>query len=288
MPENVDWRDLRNKRVLGYQSWHRKRYRIHRADVLKGMMADIADRGPDHVIISGDLVNIALEREFLAATEWLKGVGTPDSVTVVPGNHDAYVRVPHSSGLQHWQPWMTGDDAAKSFPFVRKRGPVAFVMLSTAIPTRWFSAAGQLGQQQLQELEKILKSLATDEYFRVVVLHHPPEDYPTKPRKALRDRAQFREVLARQGAELVLHGHQHHSHFGNVKSPSGRTPVVGVPSASAALTLGKNKAARWNLFDVQKTESHWRLSVEGRALTDSGFSTIGKWHMTVNMPEEML
>ena len=183
---------------------------------------------------------------------------------------------------------MTGDDAAKSFPFVRKRGPVAFVMLSTAIPTRWFSAAGQLGQQQLQELEKILKSLATDEYFRVVVLHHPPEDYPTKPRKALRDRAQFREVLARQGAELVLHGHQHHSHFGNVKSPSGRTPVVGVPSASAALTLGKNKAARWNLFDVQKTESHWRLSVEGRALTDSGFSTIGKWHMTVNMPEEML
>ena len=65
--------------------------------------------------------------------------------------------------------------------------------------------------------------------FRVVILHHPPEDHPTIHRKALQDRILFREVLARTGAELILHGHQHHSHFGSIPGPIGKIPVLGVP-----------------------------------------------------------
>lgn len=285
MPEKVDWRDICSKRFFGYQSWRRRRYKIHRPDVLAAMMADITNRSPDHTIVSGDLTNIALEQEFLASREWLTGVGTPEHVTVIPGNHDAYVELPFSSGLRNWQPWMTGDDATSvSFPFVRKRGLVAFVMLSTAVPTRWFSAAGELGAKQLEDLATALKELEQNNFFRIVVLHHPPEDYPTKPRKALRDRAEFRAVLGRHGAELVLHGHQHHSHFGFVNGPSGRIPVVGVPSASAALSSGTDKVARWNLFDVRETVSGWQLSVEGRVLTENGYSTIGSWHMDVTRP----
>lgn len=282
LPANVRWRDIMNKRFLGYQSWHRKRHLRHRPEVLDAMLADIRANAPDHVIVSGDLVNIALPQEFVASAEWLKRVGQPQNVTVIPGNHDAYVEVPFADGLKHWEPWMLGDDAsAVSFPFVRRRGPVAFVMLSTAIPTIPFSAAGELGQQQLDKLDALLADLQGKDLFRVVVLHHPPEDYPTKRRKALRDRSAFRDVLARRGAELVLHGHQHHSHFGHVTGPHGSIPVLGTPSASMTMNSPKGEASKWNLFDVQRSQSNWRLSVHRRALSEIGFATFGRWHLDI-------
>ena len=46
---------------------------------------------PDHIAVTGDLVNLALDDEVEAARGWLETVGPPDLVSVVPGNHDAYV-----------------------------------------------------------------------------------------------------------------------------------------------------------------------------------------------------
>lgn len=117
--------------------------------------------------------------------------------------------------------------------------------------------------------------------FRVLVLHHPPEDRPTRPRKALSDRAAFREALRRQGAELVLHGHQHHSHFGVIEGPRGKIPVLGVPSASMALNLRKGDEARWNLIEVKEANAGWRLSVHSRALKDRGFDSFGRWTLDI-------
>lgn len=280
---NVTTGDLLNKRLLGYVSWHRKRHLRHRPEVLAAMLKDIAAARPDHTIVAGDLTNIALPDEFAASRDWLSTVGAPQDVTVVPGNHDAYVRVPFAQGIGQWTPWMLGDEATEvSFPFVRRRGPVAFVMLSTSNPTPPLSASGTLGRSQLERLEAVLGELRGQDLFRVVVLHHPPEDYPTERRKALRDRAAFRAVLARTGAELVLHGHQHHSHFGTINGPRGKIPVLGVPSASMALSPRKGDEARWNLIEVRRTGTNWQVSTQRRGLTPRGFEPMGRW--TLQMP----
>ncbi len=282
---NVTMRQLLNKRLLGYLSWHRKRHLRHRPEVLADMMADIAQVAPDHIIVAGDLVNIALPDEFAASRMWLESLGLPQDVTVIPGNHDAYVPVPQDLGIGQWKPWMLGDDKNSiSFPFVRCRGPVAFVMLSTATPTPPFMASGRLGEAQLREAEHMLARLQEQGFFRVVVLHHPPEDRPTRPRKALRDRAKLQAVLARTGAELILHGHQHHSHFGLLSGPQGKIPVLGVPSASMALNPHKGNEARWNLIEVHDQGANWRLSVQSRALTEHGFNTFGRWTLNVPRP----
>ena len=84
--------ELLSKRGLGYLNWLRKRRLIHRADMLATLVADLKDQGPDHVAVSGDLVNLSLTNEFALARDWLEGLGDPRHVTVVPGNHDAYVR----------------------------------------------------------------------------------------------------------------------------------------------------------------------------------------------------
>jgi len=280
---NVTLGQLLNKRFLGYKSWHRKRHLRHRPEVLAALLADIKAATPDHLIISGDLTNIALPDEFAASRVWLEQVGPPQDVTVIPGNHEAYVHVPFDQGIGQWAPWMLGDNATEvTFPFVRRRGPVAFIMLSTATVTPPLMASGTLGKQQLQELESVLSDLRGQDLFRCVVLHHPPEDHPTKRRKALRDRAAFREVLSRTGAELVLHGHQHHSHFGLINGPAGKIPVLGVPSASMGLSHTKGDEARWNLLDVRRGDHGWRLSSHARGLTQRGFETIGRW--SLDMP----
>ena len=86
------WRDLIGKRVTGYINWQRKRRFIHDAEVLGKIVADLKAQAPDHIAVTGDLANIALAEEFARGRDWLQDLGAPHDVSLVPGNHDAYVR----------------------------------------------------------------------------------------------------------------------------------------------------------------------------------------------------
>src|SRR5438445_268944 len=56
-------RDLASKRALGYLNWTRNRHKYHRREVLDALVADIRAQAPDHIAVTGDLVNLALEAE---------------------------------------------------------------------------------------------------------------------------------------------------------------------------------------------------------------------------------
>src|SRR5512134_2558677 len=138
--------DMFNKRLVGYLSWQLRRRHIHRADVLRVLTADLRGGRPDHTVVTGDIVNISLAREFQAAAAWLASLGPADRVSVIPGNHDAYVRVGWERSWAAWHPYMTSDGAGPGrgggaagedarFPFIRRRGPIAIVGLSSAIPS---------------------------------------------------------------------------------------------------------------------------------------------------------
>ena len=135
------------------------------------------------------------------------------------------------------------------FPFVRLRGPLALVGISTAAPTPALSAAGRVGADQLARLATQLDELGRRKLFRVVLIHHPPLPGAAKPSKQLTDAAAFRAVIARCGAELVLFGHTHVSALGRLKTPSGSAPAIGVPSASARPHHGKDHS-RYHLYRI--------------------------------------
>ena len=84
--------ELAGKRAAGFFNWRRKRHRIHRADVLARITADLKAQAADHIAVTGDLVNISLAGEYAPASAWLAALGPPRDVTLVPGNHDVYVR----------------------------------------------------------------------------------------------------------------------------------------------------------------------------------------------------
>ncbi|MGQ9367800.1 metallophosphoesterase family protein [Azospirillum sp. ST 5-10] len=281
-------RHLAGKRLLGFLSWRRKRHRLHLPDVLAALLADVERHAPDHVVVTGDLVNIALPDEFELARLWLEGLGAPERVSVVPGNHDATVAVPWGIGLGRWQPWMTGDGAdaggPAGFPYVRIRGPVAFVGVSTAVPTLPLLATGTVGTAQRARVEAVLNELAARGLFRVVLMHHPPLPVGGGARKGLTDRRAVQGVLARAGAELVLHGHHHRNHRGLLPGPGGRSiPVVGVASASGA--EGHAHPARWIQFTVTaRGEGGWHLAALVRGYGAGGFGTAERFAVSYDAP----
>ena len=103
------FRDLANKRALGYLNWTRNRHKYHRREVLDALVADLRAQQPDHVAVTGDLVNLALEAEFAPSRAWLESVGAAEHVTVIPGNHDAYVRATSHRAAEAWDDYLRGD-----------------------------------------------------------------------------------------------------------------------------------------------------------------------------------
>jgi 3',5'-cyclic AMP phosphodiesterase CpdA len=245
-------RALATKRFWGWQSWHRSRRKRHLPEVLACLLDDIRQQQPDHVVVTGDLTNVALEQEFVEAADTLRGFGAPDWITVVPGNHDAYVGVDPACGWDRWAPYLCADGVAPElapmpadYPTLRLRGELALIGLCSALPTPLFMASGRLGAPQLERLERVLHEQRGR--TRVVALHHPPTDREVGWRRRLRDWAALQAVLLRAGAELVVHGHRHRSWFGTVPGPAGPIPVAGVRSSSDVGT-SERRRAQYHLF----------------------------------------
>ena len=248
------------KRLLGVLNWQRRRKRQHRADVLARLLDDLRQQNPDHITVTGDLANLGLPAEHDTAQQWLASVGTPDGVTVIPGNHDIYTDLGSDPGIARWQDYMAQmpipDSAAAptpAFPFVRRIGALALIGLNSAVPTPPLYASGRLGPDQLAALARLLADLRKAGLARVVLIHHPPIPGLREARCALEDAADLADVLRRHGAELVLHGHNHRAMLNFVESPDGAVPIVGVPSASMGEPHGRENLARYNLYWITDT-----------------------------------
>jgi 3',5'-cyclic AMP phosphodiesterase CpdA len=240
------------------------------ADVLDAIVRDMHAQRPQHIAVTGDLVNISLEAEFARAAQWLDQVGTPQDVSLVPGNHDAYVRRMATSAARHWGEFMRADPVPDAggdagFPFVRRRGPLAIVGLTTSVPTGPLMATGRLGGGQLARLAEILIVLGRAPVFRVVLIHHPPVPNRGHYMKRLIDGPVFRAMLAEHGAELVLHGHNHEQQLTWLDGPAGRIPAVGVPSASAIIS-DHDEPAAYNLYRVDGGPGAWQCEMVVRGL----------------------
>jgi 3',5'-cyclic AMP phosphodiesterase CpdA len=268
-------KELASKRVFGFMNWQQGRHVTHRPATCDALVDDMRREGADHVAVTGDLVNIALVSEFAPARRWLETLGKPADVTVVPGNHDSYTRDTRHHHLHHWGPYMRGDDDGAApdrphlFPFVRKRGDVAIVGLSTAIPTAPFMATGRLGADQLMRLADILERLGHEGYFRVIAIHHPPVGGQGGARfKRLIDAGPMRNVIKARGAELVIHGHNHALQVNAIEGPQGAVPVLGVPSATATPGRARNPAA-YNLYRITRGDQGFVCQVTSRGYADA-------------------
>jgi len=263
--------ELLNKRMTGFVNWKLNRaQRMHR-DTLQNLVLHMKGQRPHMTAVTGDLVNLALDAEFDNAAKWIKTLGPPERVCVIPGNHDAYVRGSRDYFREALGPYATGEliDQAP-YPFVRRVGDVAIIGCSSAIATPPFFAAGNFAADQAKRLAQCLKILGKAGFFRVVLIHHPPnKDLASHPRVGLWGAARFREAVAKSGAELILHGHTHRASINEIPGPNGEVPVISVTAGSADAGHGEDPA-RYNLFNIERTGTKWSCT-----LREYGYQRIG-------------
>ena len=257
----VHWRNLLSKRLTGYINWQRKRAREFFPHVLNNLTAHIRAANPDHIIVTGDLVNLALPEEITRARAWLKDLGSGRDVSIICGNHDAYIKDMLETAITSWQDYLIGDDGIavrdnSSFPILRRRGPISLILVNTALPTKPFDATGVFDQDQAEKMEKLLHQ--EEGRCRIIAIHHPPFANATVPSKRLIGDKLFRQVVKASGADLVLHGHTHLDTLEWIDGPVNKVPVICVPAGGQEVA-GKKPAAHYNLFEIQTKGNRWQI-----------------------------
>jgi len=288
----VTYRELASKRAVGYVNWQRNRRRYIHDGVVDAIIADLRAKSPDHLAVTGDLVNLALDGEIELARLWLETLGNPEDVSVVPGNHDAYVPGAFDKICRAWGPWMTGDGQGApldrhGFPYMRVRGQVALIGVSSSRATAPFMATGFFREEQAHRLGRMLDDAGKRGLCRVVMIHHPPVRGAVPQHKRLFGIGRFQKTIARHGAELVLHGHSHLPSLywiGGRKSPS--VPVVGVAAAGQA-PGGSKPAAQYNLIDISGEAGGWGIRLSRYGLTGAAMPPSEIMALDLTNPHEM-
>ncbi|WP_437683185.1 metallophosphoesterase family protein [Sorangium sp. So ce131] len=264
---------LLNKRLTGYINIRFRRRAVHKPHAVHAAAKEIRRLGVDHVVITGDVSNLALEREFVLVRSFLqRDLGLPpDRVSIVPGNHDAYTKGAHRSQrfTQYFAPYLRSDlpldapareggrgadrDGAGSvFPFVHLRGPVAIIGLSTAWPRPPLVASGRIGAAQLRSLERVLAHPEVRRRTPIVLQHHPlhnPASLTKTLLEGLGDAAAEGRLLRQVSRGLLLHGHLHRRIHRKLHTDRGHIDAVGAASASL-LHDSDEKMAGFNVYEI--------------------------------------
>ena len=264
-----------NKRFTGWVNLRLKRQHKHRPAYVRAIAREITRAKVDHVVITGDLTNLALEQEFEATRRLLEeelGLA-PEQVTVVPGNHDLYTRGAlrdrrFSTYFEHFLesdlPDLAEDIGLGRFPVVKLRGPLAIIGLSSAVPRPPLMASGQLGKKQIEALARILAHEEVRRRTPVVALHHPIHNPPSWLKtvvEGLWDARGLTDALASVERGMLLHGHLHFRVQRDL--PTRRGSILAVGATSASLDhLEEHKMAGFNLYEfdgagaLAKVEAH--------------------------------
>jgi 3',5'-cyclic AMP phosphodiesterase CpdA len=256
------WKFL-NKRLTGWVNLRSRRGAIHRAGYVDAIAREITRLGVEHVIVTGDLTNLALEGEYELARDVLeRELGLdPAQVTVVPGNHDVYTRGALTSRrFEHYfgawlrsdLPELATDANGGRFPVVKLRGDVAIIGLSSAVPRPPFVAAGELGEAQIAALGRILEHPEVASRTAVIAIHHPavnPRSQLNLYLEGLRDAPALVAQLRPLSHGLLVHGHLHRRIQRDVPTESGRIHQIGATSASLHHDAA-DRMAGFNVYEL--------------------------------------
>ncbi len=257
--------DLVGKRLTGYMNWVRARAHVHDMAVLARLVADLKAQVPDHIAMTGDILNIALPEEFPAGKAWLESVGSGEMVSFVPGNHDAYVQSAMADLAETFANWTLGENGTGAYPYLRVKGNVALIGLTSGAPTPPFMATGTLGHKQRQACEAMLNDAAARGLARVVMVHHAPYRKGAPIGRALTDANAFEALIKRTGAELIVHGHNHRLSVAHIDGPKAPVPVIGVASGSAIGGTPSHRAG-YNLFTIDGEAGVYKIKARSRGL----------------------
>ncbi len=256
--KGVGPRRFLNQRAFGALNLLTARRNLHSPLVFECLLEDALEQRIDHVVITGDLSNLALQSEFERVSAYLRIVWDFDQVSVVPGNHDYYTAGTRRSRRfeKAFYRYMFPDFCdldSDPYPYAKSLGPVTLFGFCSAAETPPLMSWGQIDQAQMMRFVALANEPRTRESYNIALLHHYFHDTRglLAATSRLREREKLAELLVDNGIDLVLHGHDHRAHVGFLGGGKRRRiPVIGCGS-STALTNDPNTVARYNIYTIK-------------------------------------
>jgi len=275
---DVDFSDLRpsdffNKRLLGGANLLLNRSHDHSTDVVREAFRRLDDHLVDHIAVTGDLTNLALDSEFESVARILREVPSHESrISVVPGNHDYYTPDAADTGRfeRHFAPYLRSDLAEyqleTGYPFCKLMDDVALVGLNSGIATPWFFATGEVRRAELRSARALLDDPEIKQRFSVVMIHHhlvPFEHSRIEYTRRLVNAEDVLQMLREKCVDLAIHGHNHH--FATIEIPHtggpGRLRICEAGSTSLSEYSDPKFGGKYNVYHIvegqlDKIETH--------------------------------
>jgi 3',5'-cyclic AMP phosphodiesterase CpdA len=279
---------MRGKRMSGFLSWTFRRQLVYQRSVLDRLSDAVNAESPDHLILSGDLVQIGLEEEIVQVRSWLADLAATHQVFFVPGNHDVYARNSWAAVRRHWHFVLPApvqgqpDSPTASYPFTRDLGNIRLIGASSACVTPVFSSRGALGAEQIGRLGAMLAEAREKRFLPCLAIHHPPLPGMSPWMKALKETQLLQALIAEQQPALVCCGHLH----SNIEVTMGAARIFCTASAASV------KKSSFRIFDVESTagqgcmawDIHMRLQSIGEDRKKFVLADEKRWRFT--LPDE--
>ena len=186
-------------------------------------LLQLAQRGgADHILLTGDLTEDGVDSQFemLAEALYLSRV-EPERVTLLPGNHDAYV------DFRAYDRALEGPlrafRATSQERAVTLLDDAVIVPISTTIEGQWFTRSrGTIRAEDVTRIHRVACDSISRDRAVVVAQHHPPSHHPIFALEwfdGVENVDPMRDLLHERAKVHVLHGHTHRR---STKHLSGR------------------------------------------------------------------
>jgi 3',5'-cyclic AMP phosphodiesterase CpdA len=226
----------------------------HSEIALKALVSSLEKENCDHVIITGDVSNFALDEEF----EFIRGTFADfwkyEKLTILPGNHDFYTAGAFKT--RRFEKNFAGilgerDVHGSLFPVIKNLKEVIIACLNSTMLSLPVLSCGRVPEDQLGKLKEVSRTRKANTCL-IVALHHNlhRRSFFSEVTGRLLNREQVMKTLAEAHADLILHGHSHTGQAYFIKHGGSVIPVI---CAGSATYLSKDpvRNARYNIYTVE-------------------------------------